>query len=144
MGEPHTAHFPPYRGSGDTHARLRVRAYIIIARVYTHQCAILYIRKRIIQICSGGMSISLAITVIIISVNWIAIFRYIRAYIENYTALSSRISPRRRETIPLSPIVRCDAHFSPLFLPSSRFPPLFSLFSIPPPPPLPSLFFRPL
>lgn len=35
------------------------------------------------------MSISLAITVIIISVNWIAIFRYIRAYIESYMALSS-------------------------------------------------------
>lgn len=76
------------------------------------------------------MSISLAITVIIISVNWIAIFRYIRAYIENYMALSSRISPRRRETV-----LSFDRR--PFFiLVVSRFFPLrasfflFSLFSI--------------
>ena len=94
---------------------------------YQRARTILYTRKRIIQICSGGMSISLAITVIIISVNWIAIFRYIRAYIENYMALSSRIWPRRREIV-LS-FVSSFAHSGHLSSISSLLS-LFFLFSL--------------
>lgn len=58
------------------------------------------------------MSISLAITVIIISVNWIAIFRYIRAYIESYMALSSRIE-RNRTVVRSSPFWSSLVYFFP-------------------------------
>lgn len=78
------------------------------------------------------MSISLAITVIIISVNWIAIFRYIRAYIESYMALSSRIWPRRRETV-LSFVRLRSGHLSSI----SSLLALFFLFSF-------FFYFRPL
>lgn len=132
MDEPHTSHFLRSLGSGNTCVdyycpRIYVYIYVCIYMCYQRARTILYTRKRIIQICSGGMSISLAITVIIISVNWIAIFRYIRAYIENYMALSSRIWPRRREIV-LS-FVSSFAHSGHLSSISSLLS-LFFLFSL--------------
>lgn len=78
----------------------------------------IHIRKRIIQICRGGMSISVAITIIIISVNWIAIFRYNRIHQELYGIIVLNLATLR-ETATQScrglrlPISRLFFSFSP-------------------------------